>query len=68
MVVAAYSEDIPLLVHHFVSGFARRLNKELKHIPSEVMEVLRLHDWRPRLASTIGRATSVSCKTSSNAP
>jgi formate hydrogenlyase transcriptional activator len=39
-------EDIPLLVHHFVSKFARRLNnKELKHIPSEVMEVLRLHDW-----------------------
>jgi formate hydrogenlyase transcriptional activator len=39
------AEDIPLLVHHFVSKFARRLNKELKHIPSEVMEVLRLHDW-----------------------
>jgi formate hydrogenlyase transcriptional activator len=40
------SEDIPLLVHHFVSKFARRLNnKELKHIPSEVMDVLRLHDW-----------------------
>jgi formate hydrogenlyase transcriptional activator len=39
-------EDIPLLVHHFVSKFARRLNnKELKHIPSEVMDVLRLHDW-----------------------
>src|SRR6202522_4069132 len=39
------SEDIPLLVHHFVSKLARRLNKDLKHIPSEAMEVLQLHDW-----------------------
>jgi formate hydrogenlyase transcriptional activator len=39
------SEDIPLLAQHFASKFARRLNKELKHIPIEVMEVLRLHDW-----------------------
>jgi formate hydrogenlyase transcriptional activator len=39
------TEDIPLLVQHFVSKLAQRLNKDLKHIPSEVMEVLRLHDW-----------------------
>jgi len=39
------SEDIPLLVQHFVGKLASRLNKELKHIPSEVMEVMRLHDW-----------------------
>jgi formate hydrogenlyase transcriptional activator len=39
------SEDIPLLVHHFVANFARRLNKELKYIPSEVMDVMRQHDW-----------------------
>jgi len=39
------SEDIPLLVQHFVSKFARRLNRDVKHIPSEAMEVLRLHDW-----------------------
>jgi formate hydrogenlyase transcriptional activator len=39
------SEDIPLLVQHFVGKLARHLNKELKHIPSEVMEVLQLHDW-----------------------
>ena len=39
------SEDIPLLVRHFVDKFARRMNKEVSHIPSEVMEVLQLHDW-----------------------
>src|SRR6202451_1259820 len=39
------SEDIPLLVQHFVSKFARRLNRDVKHIPSEAMEILRLHDW-----------------------
>ena len=39
------SEDIPLLVRHFLSKFARRLNTDVKHIPSEAMEMLRLHDW-----------------------
>src|SRR5882724_7369685 len=38
-------EDIPLLVRHFVNKFARRMNKDVSHIPHEVMEVLRLHDW-----------------------
>jgi formate hydrogenlyase transcriptional activator len=39
------SEDIPLLVRHFVNEFARHMNKEVSNIPSEVMEVLRSHDW-----------------------
>jgi formate hydrogenlyase transcriptional activator len=39
------SEDIPLLVRHFVNKLARRMNKEIAYIPSEVMEVLQLHDW-----------------------
>ena len=39
------SEDIPLLVPHFVNKFARRMNKEFTYIPNEVMEILRLHDW-----------------------
>jgi len=39
------SGDIPLLVQHFISKFSRRLNREFSHIPSEVMEALRLHDW-----------------------
>jgi formate hydrogenlyase transcriptional activator len=38
-------EDIPLLVRHFVNKFAGRTNKDIDHIPNEVMEVLRLHDW-----------------------
>jgi formate hydrogenlyase transcriptional activator len=37
--------DIPLLVQHFVAGLARRMNKEISHVPSEVMDVLKLHDW-----------------------
>jgi len=37
--------DIPLLVRHFMEGFARRMNKDISHIPGEVMEVLQLHDW-----------------------
>ena len=39
------SEDIPHLAHHFAQLFARRMNKENFHIPEEVIEVLRLHDW-----------------------
>jgi formate hydrogenlyase transcriptional activator len=39
------TEDIPLLVRHFVNKFARRMNKEISSIPSEVMEVLQFHDW-----------------------
>jgi len=39
------TEDIPLLVRHFVNKFAQRMNKQINHIPSEVMEVLKLHDW-----------------------
>jgi formate hydrogenlyase transcriptional activator len=39
------SEDIPLLVQHFVRKFARRLGREISHIPNEVMDVLRLHEW-----------------------
>jgi formate hydrogenlyase transcriptional activator len=64
-------EDIPLLVHHFVSKFARRLNRELKHIPSEVMEVLRLHDWPGNireLQNFIERAVILSPHTVLRAP
>jgi formate hydrogenlyase transcriptional activator len=39
------SEDIPLLVRHFVQKFSARLNKVIEEIPSEVMEVLKAHDW-----------------------
>lgn len=38
-------EDIPLLAHHFVRKFARRMNKEVSHIPEEAMDVLRRYDW-----------------------
>jgi len=39
------AQDIPLLVRHFVNKFARRMNKGIGFIPSEVMELLQLHDW-----------------------
>ena len=39
------TEDIPLLVRHFMNKFARRMNKEINYVPDEVMEVLRHHDW-----------------------
>jgi formate hydrogenlyase transcriptional activator len=38
-------DDIPLLIEHFVQKFAKRQGKSIVHIPDEVMEVLKRHDW-----------------------
>ncbi|MGB7758312.1 MAG: sigma 54-interacting transcriptional regulator [Bryobacteraceae bacterium] len=38
-------DDIPLLVAHFVSAFAQRMNKHIDKIPSEAMEALVQYDW-----------------------
>ena len=39
------SEDIPLLVRHFVQHFARRMNRNIETIPSETMEALSRYSW-----------------------
>ena len=39
------SEDIPLLVEHFVHKFACRMCKEVSRISHDVMETLRQYDW-----------------------
>jgi formate hydrogenlyase transcriptional activator len=39
------SEDIPLLVRHFVHRFARRMNKTIGAISSELMETLIRYPW-----------------------
>src|SRR5580704_6008074 len=38
-------DDLPLLIEHFVQKFARRQGKSIDHIPAEVMQVLKRHDW-----------------------
>src|SRR6202161_3069711 len=38
-------DDIPLLVEHFVQTFAKRQGKLIDHIPDEVMDALKRHDW-----------------------
>jgi formate hydrogenlyase transcriptional activator len=38
-------EDIPILVHHFVQKFARRMNKKVETIPAEAMWALEKWDW-----------------------
>jgi formate hydrogenlyase transcriptional activator len=38
-------EDIPLLIEHFVRRFAKQQNKTIDHIPDNVMEALKRHDW-----------------------
>ena len=39
------TEDIPLLVRHFVQQFSRRMNKHIESIPSETMKALVRYDW-----------------------
>jgi formate hydrogenlyase transcriptional activator len=39
------SEDIPLLVRHFVQHFARRMNRVIDTIPSETMSALTQYQW-----------------------
>jgi formate hydrogenlyase transcriptional activator len=39
------SEDIPLLVRHFVQHFARRMNRVIETIPSETMQALTRYSW-----------------------
>ena len=39
------SEDIPLLVRHFVRQFAQRMHKTIEAISSESMEALSRYPW-----------------------
>ena len=39
------SEDIPLLVRHFVGLYCGRANKQIPEVPVEAMEVLVRHHW-----------------------
>src|SRR5712672_2594736 len=38
-------EDIPALVEHFVEIYARRMGKEIEHIPAETMSALASYEW-----------------------
>ncbi len=38
-------DDIPLLVRHFAQQFARRINKAIETIPSEIMNSLVRYHW-----------------------
>ncbi len=38
-------EDIPLLVHYFVSRFSREMRKQIKSIPKHGMQILVNSDW-----------------------
>lgn len=38
-------EDIPLLIHHFVSKFSARMNKQVRIITSDVVQTLADYDW-----------------------
>jgi formate hydrogenlyase transcriptional activator len=38
-------EDIPALVQHFVEIYARRMDKQIEHIPPETMAALSSYHW-----------------------
>lgn len=37
--------DIPLLVHYFIKKFSQSMNKDVKEISNEAMEILLNYDW-----------------------
>jgi formate hydrogenlyase transcriptional activator len=39
------TEDIPLLVRHFVQHFARQMNRAIETIPAETMQALTCYSW-----------------------
>lgn len=39
------AQDIPQLVRHFASRYARKMNKKIESIPSETMEALARYPW-----------------------
>ena len=41
----ARCEDIPALVQHFVEVYARRMGKQIEHIPPETMSALTSYQW-----------------------
>ncbi len=41
----ARREDIPALVEHFVETYARRMDKQIEHIPPETMSALTSYQW-----------------------
>ncbi len=41
----ARREDIPALVEHFVEIYARRMGKQIEHIPPETMSALASYQW-----------------------
>src|SRR5258708_38552800 len=38
-------EDIPALVEHFVEIYARRMDKQIDHVPPETMSTLVSYQW-----------------------
>lgn len=57
------SEDIPLLVRHFVQQFSRRTNRNIETIPTETMKALVRYQWPGNireLQNVIERAVIVS--------
>ena len=38
-------EDIPLLVKHFVKKYESKMGREIKNIPTKVIDSLTLYDW-----------------------
>jgi formate hydrogenlyase transcriptional activator len=41
----ARREDIPALVEHFVETYARRMGKQIEHVPPETMVALSSYQW-----------------------
>ena len=65
------SEDIPLIVRHFVNKYSQRMNRQIETISTRTMEVLTNHSWPGNvreLQNFIERSVILSPGTSLQAP
>jgi formate hydrogenlyase transcriptional activator len=65
------TEDIPRLVWHFTAQYARRMNKRIDDIPSEVMDAMADYGWPGNvreLQNFIERAVILSTGSALRAP
>src|SRR5579859_2890448 len=64
-------EDIPLVVHHFVDKYAKRMNRSIETIPAKAMETFTSYSWPGNvreLQNFIERAVILSPGSSLRAP
>jgi formate hydrogenlyase transcriptional activator len=64
-------EDVPLLIQHFINGYAHKMNKRIDTIPQPAMDAMQRYSWPGNireLQNFIARAVILTCGRALDAP